>query len=91
MHHFHHIWHTISYRELETPLEEQFNITSLTIKLPAYARIFDSQICSVCGEPVMEPRVRLRQGQPICLECAGEDYFILTGQGMTIVRDGNHA
>jgi len=91
IHQFHHVWNVISYRELETPLEEQFNITSLSIKLPAYARIFDSQICSVCGEPVMEPRIRMQQGKPICLECAGEDYFILTGQGMTIDRDGNHA
>lgn len=91
MHQFHHIWHTISFRELETPLEEQFNITSLTIKLPEYARIFDSRICSVCGEPVMEPRIRMQQGKPICLSCAGADYFILTGQGMTIVRDGGHA
>jgi len=39
----------------------------------------------------MEPRVRLQQGKPVCLSCAGEDYFILTGQGMTIDRDGGHA
>jgi formylmethanofuran dehydrogenase subunit E len=90
-HQFHHVWHTISYRELKTPLEEQFHITPLTITMPEYARIFASQVCSVCGEQVMEPRVRLLQGQPVCLSCAGEDYFILTGQGMTIVRDGGHA
>jgi formylmethanofuran dehydrogenase subunit E len=91
MHRFHHIWHTISYRELATPLEEQFNITSLTTELPEYARIFDSQICSVCGEQVMEPQIRMQQGQPVCLSCAGEDYFILTGQGMAIVRNGGPA
>jgi hypothetical protein len=33
----------------------------------------------------------MQQGKPICLSCAGADYFILTGQGMTIVRDGGHA
>jgi formylmethanofuran dehydrogenase subunit E len=91
MHQFHHVWHAISYRELKTPLAEQFHITRLTITMPEFARIFASQVCSVCGEQVMEPRVRLRQGQPVCLSCAGEDYFILTGQGMTIVRDGGHA
>jgi len=79
------------FRELETPLEEQFNITSLKIKLPEYARIFGSQVCSVCGEQVMEPRVRMQEGKPVCLSCAGADYFILTGQGMTIDRDGGHA
>jgi formylmethanofuran dehydrogenase subunit E len=91
IHRFHHIWHTISYRELETPLDEQFNLTSLTIELPEYARIFDSLICSVCGEPVMETRLRLQQGKPVCLTCAGEDYFILTGQGMSLARDRGHA
>jgi formylmethanofuran dehydrogenase subunit E len=91
MHQFHHIWHTISYRELGTPLEEQCTITSQTIKLPEYARIFASHTCSVCGEPVMEPRVRMQEGKPVCLSCAGADYFILTGQGMTIERDRGNA
>jgi formylmethanofuran dehydrogenase subunit E len=91
IHRFHHIWQAISYRELETPLAEQFHITLLTLEMPPYARIFESQICSVCGEEVMEPRLRRRQGQPVCLSCAGGDYFILTGQGITIARDGGQA
>jgi formylmethanofuran dehydrogenase subunit E len=91
IHRFHHVWHAISYRELETPLEEQFHITRLTITMPEFAPIFTSQVCSVCGEEVMEPRLRLRQGQPVCLSCAGEDYFIMTGQGITIARNGGHA
>jgi len=36
---------------------------------------------------VMESRLHLRQGQPVCLTCAGEDYFLLTGHGMTLSRD----
>jgi formylmethanofuran dehydrogenase subunit E len=88
IHRFHHVWHTISYRELATPLQEQFNITNLTITMPEFARIFASRVCSVCGEEVMETRLRLREGQPICLSCAGEDYFILTGQGMAMAKNG---
>jgi hypothetical protein len=34
--------------------------------------------------------VRLREGQPHCLTCAGEDYFLLTGHGMSMNRDGVH-
>ena len=87
---FHHVWQMIAYREVETPLEEQFHVTQLTIKLPEFARIFKSQICSVCGEQVMEPRVRLQDGKPTCLTCTGSDYFILTGQGMSLTKDAKH-
>ena len=89
-HHFQHVWHSISYKELAAPVEEQFTISRLTIKVPQYAPIFASQVCSGCGESVMENRVRLREGQPYCLTCAGEDYFLLTGRGMTVTRDGVH-
>ncbi len=88
VHHFHHVWQAISFKELEVPLEEQFTVTRLTVTPPSFAPIFASQVCSVCGESVMESRVRLRQGKPLCLTCAGEDYFLLTGHGMTISRDG---
>jgi formylmethanofuran dehydrogenase subunit E len=91
VHHFQHVWHTIAYRELATPLEEQFRITRLTVEMAPYAPIFPSQVCSVCGEEVMEPRLRLRQGQPVCLSCAGEDYFIMTGQGIAMAREGGQA
>ncbi len=86
IHHFEHVWPAIARKELQTPLEEQFAITALTIDLPEYARIFASHICSRCGEAVMEPRVRLLDGQPCCLACAGADYFLLTGQGLTLTR-----
>jgi formylmethanofuran dehydrogenase subunit E len=30
--------------------------------------------CAQCGEGVMEARVHLRDGQPVCPECYGEVY-----------------
>jgi hypothetical protein len=36
----------------------------------------------------MEPRVRLKNGQKVCLACAGEDYYQLTGQGLGWGREG---
>ena len=82
LHRFQHIWPAMSRRELEAPLEEQLLIQPLTIQLPPYAPIFDTLICSGCGEGVMATRVHLKEGQPYCLECAGEDFPRLSGQGI---------
>lgn len=86
-HRLEHLWQAIAKRELQVPLEEQLVVQPLTINLPEYARIFESVTCSICGEQVMETRIRLRHGNPICLACSGEDYFLLTGQGMTVTRE----
>ncbi len=81
-HHFHHIWPAMAHKELERPLEESLVVKEVSVKLPSYARIFPSVVCSRCGENVMEPRIRLVQGQPTCLPCAGAEYAELTGQGI---------
>jgi formylmethanofuran dehydrogenase subunit E len=81
-HHLHHIWPAIAYKELARPLEESLVVQEVSVNLPSYARIYPTVTCSQCGEGVMEPRVRLVQGQPTCLTCAGKDYGELTGQGI---------
>jgi len=81
-HHLHHIWPAMAIKELARPLEESLLIQEVSVKLPAYARIFPSVVCSQCGESVMEPRIRLVKGQPTCLPCAGAEYAELTGQGI---------
>ena len=81
-HHLHHIWPAIAHKELERPLEESLAVQEVSLKLPAYARIYPMVACSQCGEGVMEPRIRLIKGQPTCLTCAGADYAELTGQGI---------
>jgi formylmethanofuran dehydrogenase subunit E len=73
LHRFQHVWEGMAKRELAAPLEEQLTIKELTIVMPEYARIFASVICQCCGEAVMEPKARLKDGQPICLACAGEE------------------
>ncbi len=82
-HRFQHLWQAVARRELlEVPLDEQFLIQPLTLTLPPLARRFATVVCSQCGEGVMEPRVRLKAGRPVCLTCAGEEYYTLTGQGI---------
>ncbi len=54
--------------------EEQFcKVEEIDFKFPSKARIFPSVKCSRCGEMVMEPRARVREGQFVCLDCF-EDY-----------------
>lgn len=59
-------------RLLEMPAEELLRITEIEYPFPEKARIFRSVQCAECGEWAMEPRMRLRNGRPVCLTCAGE-------------------
>ena len=50
-----------------------FHTKEVHVEIPEKAKIFDSVICHFCGESVMEPRARLREGKPACIPCA-ENY-----------------
>ena len=52
--------------------EELFIIKEIELDLPEKARIFSSVVCRDCGETVMEARARLKEGEPVCLECYQE-------------------
>jgi formylmethanofuran dehydrogenase subunit E len=54
--------------------DELYDIRWVESLLPEEARIFKSVRCAQCGEGVMEARVHLRDGQPVCAECYGEVY-----------------
>ena len=82
-HQFQHMWSAMARRELDTPLEEEFLIKDCTIKAPARSRPFSGVICSHCGEGVTEERIRVREGKPWCLACAGESFFMLTRRGVS--------
>lgn len=58
---------------LSEPLENIIEVQEITLEVPEKARIFNSIICAKCGEKVMEPRARVRDGQVVCIPCA-EDY-----------------
>jgi formylmethanofuran dehydrogenase subunit E len=80
------LWKELSFQVLELPDEEVFDIRREAIEVPAYARIFASVKCSVCGESVMEPRVRMRGGEPVCLACSGQECYQLAGDGISSLR-----
>ena len=82
-HRFQHLWQAVARRELlEVPLEDQFRIQHLKIPVPGQAPRFATLTCSRCGDGVMEPRLRVQAGRMLCLDCAGESHYVLTGQGI---------
>jgi formylmethanofuran dehydrogenase subunit E len=79
------LWKELSFSVLTLPDEDVFSIKWADIEVPSYARIFASVKCSVCGEDIMEPRARMKDGKPICLPCSSQEYYQLAGDGLSIV------
>jgi formylmethanofuran dehydrogenase subunit E len=77
------LWKELSFKILDLPDEEVFDIRRMTIEIPAYARIFANVKCCVCGENIMEPRARIKDGKPICIPCSDQRYYQLTGDGIS--------
>ncbi len=50
--------------------EELFEIKRLRVDPPREARVYPSLRCEFCGEKVMEPRARVREGKVACIPCA---------------------
>jgi len=81
------LWTELSFRVLELPDEEVFDIKMVAVDVPAYARIFESVKCSVCGENIMEPRARIKDGKAVCIPCSGQEYYQLAGDGISIKQE----
>lgn len=50
--------------------ETVFSISGARQPLPENARIFMSVVCERCGEAAPEHKIRLENGQKLCLDCA---------------------
>jgi formylmethanofuran dehydrogenase subunit E len=55
---------------LNSPQDELLRVEPVEITLPEKEPIFNSPCCSFCGEQVMEPWTRLREGKVACVMCA---------------------
>jgi len=49
--------------------EDLFKISQGTMVLPDEARIYASLRCAVCGEKMMEPKARVKNGEIVCMPC----------------------
>lgn len=48
---------------------ELFNFKRMKIKPPREVHIYRSIACGICGEKVMEPRARIKDGKIVCIPC----------------------
>lgn len=55
---------------LEAPEDQILKIQEVNLDFPEKARIFNSVTCAFCGEQVMEPRARVRDGRFVCIPCS---------------------
>jgi formylmethanofuran dehydrogenase subunit E len=51
---------------------EVFEIKKIVFEIPRTASIYQTLQCSECGEGVMEPRARIKDGRVVCMPCEGE-------------------
>jgi len=58
-----------SARILAAPVEELYDVREVDVPAPPSARILASVVCSSCGEPTMETRIRRLHGNDFCLPC----------------------
>lgn len=54
---------------LDIPIDQIYEIKKVKVSLPAKAKLFNSVQCGFCGEGIMEPRVRVKEGKFACPEC----------------------
>ncbi|HHZ01176.1 MAG TPA: formylmethanofuran dehydrogenase [Tissierellia bacterium] len=54
---------------LNAPLNELFDFKTPNYELPPKAKIYSSVQCEICGEYAAESRIRLKDGQKVCLDC----------------------
>ncbi len=79
------VWEALSFAQLEVPDDKQFKVEEVTVALPGHAPIHPSLVCAECGEAFMETRGRMKNGDPVCLPCSGDSYFVLEGGGIRMI------
>lgn len=57
---------------LDTNPQDLFTVKQVPFDLPEQARLFQSAVCSSCGEVTAEPYLRLENGQMLCVDCHHE-------------------
>ena len=82
------LWRELSFETVGKPEDDLFTIADAPAEFPPYAPIFDSAVCSICGEEFMETRGALRGGKPVCLSCAGADCLAVLGRGICPLPGG---
>lgn len=83
------LWTQRSFATIDAADDVLFTITDVPVPTVPFAPIMDSLVCDRCGEKVMESRAVFRDSKPVCLSCAGEEYRMVIGKGITSARAGS--
>lgn len=81
------VWEKIGFDILEFPEEELFQIKQVKMKIPEYAPVMESFVCSECGEKIMESRAIRKEGKILCIPCSKEGFYQLDGEGISFCRE----
>ncbi|MGC9367657.1 MAG: FmdE family protein [bacterium] len=77
----------MSVEALNVPVNKIFNIFDLKIEIPAYAPIFDTVKCEVCGENLMKTRAVEKDGKFKCIPCSNSSFYELNGSGIVKITN----
>lgn len=80
--HMKELWTKMSFDVLLKPEDDVFDMKKVEPEILEYAPVFESIRCSVCGEAVMETRIRMRKNSPICISCMNDTYWMVAGRGI---------
>jgi len=58
---------------LQAQESDILSLREIAIETPEPARIHSSVNCDICGERVMETRIRFLDGKQVCIPCAERD------------------
>ncbi|MCF8229831.1 MAG: tRNA (N6-threonylcarbamoyladenosine(37)-N6)-methyltransferase TrmO [Bacteroidales bacterium] len=67
---------------LKLDFDKIFKVERIDVEIPEYAPSHESIICTKCSEPIMATRIVEKNKKPFCLECVGEAFGKLDGQGV---------
>ena len=62
---------SFAYYQSKEP-SEIFDVTPVKITLPESAKLYESFVCSCCGETAGSNWIRFVDGKPLCLDCFAE-------------------
>ena len=54
---------------LTAPLEEVFSLGDTKVPFPPYQPAPGDVVCSVCGEPVTQTKIHMKDGKFVCCDC----------------------
>ncbi len=72
-----------SFGTLSIEFNKLFDVKYVLVKVPEYAKIVESVICTVCSESIMITRTERKGEGYVCLDCGGYPHGVVDGNGIS--------